>query len=467
MIDGFGVTLAVLPVDLDWSGAEPPAGLARSRPARLGEVLPVAERSTGEIALELGRLQSVKSALAAYEAELVLGLAAARPEEPDRHHDERGARWRATSPVPGTSEYFVEELAAALNSSRASAERVAAEAFTLRERLPAVWGALADGELDHGRARVFIDVLGPVRAEVTGPVVAQVLPTAAELSLGRLRAALTRALLAADAAFAEQCRAEAEKRADVRMYPTAAGMSALVTELPAPVATACWTAVNEVAWMRKNDGDDRPIGQLRSLTIADLLLRPWDTTRPPVTALLDVVAPLPSLRPPDPQDPPRIQAQAPGEVNGQPITAAHLRELLAQLDAVCPGGLQAPAGGALKISVTDADGALLASTSRPELERLAHRGCLVHPGVDCQCPVLRPPAAVDRYTPSPAQQRFTRSRDRTCRFPGCGQPAARADLDHCIAYADGGPTDCDNLCCLCRRHHRLKTFATGWRFVLT
>ncbi|MGZ4508376.1 MAG: HNH endonuclease signature motif containing protein, partial [Blastococcus sp.] len=54
-----------------------------------------------------------------------------------------------------------------------------------------------------------------------------------------------------------------------------------------------------------------------------------------------------------------------------------------------------------------------------------------------------------------------------CRFPGCGQPAARADLDHCIAYADGGPTDCDNLCCLCRRHHRLKTFATGWRFVLT
>jgi hypothetical protein len=154
-------------------------------------------------------------------------------------------------------------------------------------------------------------------------------------------------------------------------------------------------------------------------------------------------------------------------VDGQPITAAHLRELLAQIDAVCPGGLQAPAGGALRISVTDADGVLLATTSRPELERLARRGCLRHPGVACDCPVLRPPAAVDRYTPSPAQQRFTRARDRTCRHPGCGQPAARADLDHCLAYADGGPTDCANLCCLCRRHHRLKTLAAGWRFVLT
>src|SRR3954447_5568079 len=52
-------------------------------------------------------------------------------------------------------------------------------------------------------------------------------------------------------------------------------------------------------------------------------------------------------------------------------------------------------------------------------------------------------------------------------MPGCGQPVARVDLDHVVAYAAGGATDCDNLCCLCRRHHRLKTHARGWRFVLT
>ena len=36
-----------------------------------------------------------------------------------------------------------------------------------------------------------------------------------------------------------------------------------------------------------------------------------------------------------------------------------------------------------------------------------------------------------------------------------------------LAHGDGGPTDCTNLCCLCRRHHRLKTHAPGWRYALT
>jgi hypothetical protein len=36
---------------------------------------------------------------------------------------------------------------------------------------------------------------------------------------------------------------------------------------------------------------------------------------------------------------------------------ARARELLEQLDAVCPGGLQAPAGGSLQVAVTTAAGA--------------------------------------------------------------------------------------------------------------
>jgi hypothetical protein len=53
------------------------------------------------------------------------------------------------------------------------------------------------------------------------------------------------------------------------------------------------------------------------------------------------------------------------------------------------------------------------------------------------------------------------ARDRTCRFPGCRQPAHRCDLDHQVPYPDG-PTAADNLCCLCRAHHRLKHH-TPWR----
>jgi hypothetical protein len=41
-----------------------------------------------------------------------------------------------------------------------------------------------------------------------------------------------------------------------------------------------------------------------------------------------------------------------------------------------------------------------------------------------------------------------------------------ADRDHVIPHDCGGPTDCANLCCLCRSHHRLKTHARGWHFAM-
>ena len=61
---------------------------------------------------------------------------------------------------------------------------------------------------------------------------------------------------------------------------------------------------------------------------------------------------------------------------------------------------------------------------------------------------------------------FVDVRDRHCRMPGCRRRAGRCDIDHVVAHGDGGPTACWNLCCLCRRHHRIKTFASGWHFEL-
>jgi hypothetical protein len=463
VFEGYGVGLTVAPLGLGDPGpAGAPGVVARS--SRLSDVLPVGEWSDAEQGLELQRVQVLKAVLAAYESHLVMNFAGHRPAADAADPRPEGSRADGTAegPIPGTSEFFVDELAVVTNSTARSAARLAAESYVLVERLPCVWAALADGELDLPRARVFIDVLGATAAGVAETVAPGVLPDAAGLSLGRLRARLNRDVLAIDAAAAEQRRIEAEKRTDVRVYSTGDGMSEVAVALPAPVAAAVWTTVDELAWMRKNDGDPRPIGLLRALTFTDLIVRPWDVSRPPVTAVLNVTAPLPSLGPEA-----GVGAE-PGEVNGQPITAAHVRELLAQLDAVCPGGLQAPTGGLLQIAVTDADGTLLATTGRTELERIARRGCPQHPDTPaCDCPVLASPPPVDRYVPTPAQRRFVKLRDRTCRHPGCGQPVGRVDLDHVHAYGDGGPTDCDNLCCLCRRHHRLKTHAGGWRFVLT
>ena len=53
-------------------------------------------------------------------------------------------------------------------------------------------------------------------------------------------------------------------------------------------------------------------------------------------------------------------------------------------------------------------------------------------------------------------------RDQGCRFPGCDRPPAWTDGHHIIHWADGGPTELDNLVSLCRRHHRA-VHEQGWR----
>ena len=68
----------------------------------------------------------------------------------------------------------------------------------------------------------------------------------------------------------------------------------------------------------------------------------------------------------------------------------------------------------------------------------------------------------DSYQPPQDLVDYLIARDRTCRFPGCRQSAARADIDHAEAWEDGGETSAANLGALCRRHHRMKTHG-GWK----
>lgn len=71
-------------------------------------------------------------------------------------------------------------------------------------------------------------------------------------------------------------------------------------------------------------------------------------------------------------------------------------------------------------------------------------------------------SATDSYRPTEAQIARVRGRDGTCRFPGCEVLAHHCDVDHIQPFnlenpQDGGPTDTQNLHCLCRKHHNLKT----------
>ncbi|MGY1856798.1 DUF222 domain-containing protein [Modestobacter sp. SYSU DS0290] len=454
--------------------------------------LPAAWLTDEGLAEELQRVQRRRAQDTAHEAELILALAADRPGSADPAPDHPGARRAGWTAQPGEgeiSEFFTAELATVLNVGRGTAAIRLTRALVWRDKLPATFAALRAGELDERRAQQLADALKSTPAEVAGRVEEALLQEAADLSVSAVKKRATELVLQLDADAAGEARAGAEKTADVHVYPSASdGRAVLAVDLPADQAAQAHDLLDQLARMLKADGDPRPIGQLRTLVAAALILRPADNGLPLLTANLTVTAALEALE----------GGVTPGEVNGLPITAAHLRDLLARVGAL---GLTAPDGGTLSYAITGLDGELLATVTPAELARLAKRGCPDHrdtagdnctggrggaerdgdgadsgrdgdtgpdsdDGAPCDCPVLGPPPPTERYEPTERQHAFVTTRDRRCRFPNCGQRVGWADLDHVIPHACGGATDCTNLCCLCRSHHRLKTFAPGWRFAM-
>ncbi|MCZ2819301.1 DUF222 domain-containing protein [Modestobacter sp. VKM Ac-2977] len=409
------------------------------------------------LAARLRSVQRQRAMDAAEEAQLILALAGQRPAALDP--DGPGARrpgWASETGGAEISEFFLAELSAVLNLGRGTAAVRLRRALTWSEKLPRTFTALAAGQLDERRAQVLADVLEHTPAQIAGQVEAALLGEATELSVARLEKRATEELLRLDAAAAEERREAAAKDADVRVYPSPTdGRSTLAADLPTDEAVECHDLVDQLAKMLKADGDQRPIGALRAHVLSTLIRRPADSSLPHVAANVTITADLHALA---------GASSAPGEVNGLPITAAHLRELLTRVGAL---GLSTPDGGTLTYALTGPDGELLATVTPAELARLARRGCPHHPDApNCECPVLGPPPATTAYTPTERQRAFITTRDRRCRFPNCGQRVGWTDLDHVTAHACGGPTDCTNLCCLCRSHHRLKTFAPGWQYRL-
>ncbi|OHU30738.1 hypothetical protein BKG76_03145 [Mycobacteroides franklinii] len=61
---------------------------------------------------------------------------------------------------------------------------------------------------------------------------------------------------------------------------------------------------------------------------------------------------------------------------------------------------------------------------------------------------------------SPDQRIVLHAQDRGCTHPGCSVPGYLCEVHHLTEWAQGGPTDIDNLTFACRPHHRL--LGHGW-----
>jgi len=67
-----------------------------------------------------------------------------------------------------------------------------------------------------------------------------------------------------------------------------------------------------------------------------------------------------------------------------------------------------------------------------------------------------------RRLASPGQRLALFARDKGCTFPGCRKTAAQSQIHHLTDWADGGPTDLNNLAITCG-YHNGQAPKQGWK----
>ena len=308
------------------------------------------------------------------------------------------------------AEFASDDLSAALNLTRQSADSELGFSLELRERLPRVWEMLDAGMIDVRRARTIVRGTLHLSENVAQQVVERVIDTAPRLTTGQLAARIRRLCVEADPEEAKKLYKEALKERRVVSEANPDGTADLLgTQLPPDRVGAITRYLDKTARGLKAAGDSRTMDQLRSDIYLDLLQgkhRVAGRDR----AVVDIQVDLETLM---------GLSESPGEIPGYgPVIADIARQVAAEQDQA-----------QWRYTVT--------SNGQPVSNGTTSR------------------------RPAASQRREVEARNPTCVFPGCRMPARNCDLDHRRAWADGGHTTIKNLEPLCRHHHRVKHKA-GW-----
>jgi hypothetical protein len=454
--------------------------------------------------------ERVASWAAARQARVLAEFARRRPAS-----DDPSAARSAVASV--ASEFAPDEVGLALRLSRVAAGARLEQAVTLVRVLPEVLTAWEHGELDATKVRAIVEACRPLRPEHARVVAERVLPGAGEQTAGALRSALARAVIAVDPDGAAERHREVRRERRVVFNPEPEGMASLSGLLPAPDAVAAYQHLGALA-RAMSAADPRGMDARRADLMADLLTGRRCALTHPLAAgcAIDDTDGGPVDAGPTGEAPPGT-APADGSPTDGSATdgsaGAHSSADPSPVDGPSSdssAGDDSPANGSATDGA-DADGARQSTGQhgrRPNPPRPSAPARIRAPTVHVTVPItmllgldqapgeLRGygsiPAALAReiaargtwrrlltdpesgtlldhgrttYTPPAGLADHIRARDAECRSPICRRTATEADLDHTIAWNDGGTTSEHNLHARCRHDHRLKTHAPDWTVI--
>ena len=182
---------------------------------------------------------------------------------------------------PGTEPGFPEvispfasyELSLALTLTGRSAEAYLDFAVELATKLPETMAALEAGQIDIIRARIIAEATHVLSAGHTAAVEDRIFPRAGQQTSGQLRAALARAVLAADPDAARARREEAQRDARVLRWREDAGTAALCgRDLPSADVLAADQRISARARQLRSAGVTGTLDELRARAYLDFLL---------------------------------------------------------------------------------------------------------------------------------------------------------------------------------------------------
>jgi hypothetical protein len=317
-------------------------------------------------------------------------------------------------PVPDEAMESAEgEIRAALTLTRRAAEMQMGMAYQLRDRLPQVWNALHEGLIDLAKARVLCNETIHLPVEDAQRVAGVALERARHQTTGQLGARIRKLVILLDPEAAQTRYQEAVEDRRVVLEPNHDGTTNLLgLDLSAVEAQAAMRRINDLAKAAKTADDSRTMDQVRADIFVDLL-NGRHLHQGKGRGMVDIHVELSTLAGLD---------ENPGELRGYGPVIADVARQVAEDQSEAEH----------RVTVTEGGEPIWTGTTRRR--------------------------------PTTHQKRQVEARNPTCVFVGCR--STECDVDHTIAYSEGGPTTVENLAPLCRHDHRLK-HKPGWKLERT